>query len=33
VAEIADRGFEQRLQHFCQEQKLRLTVLPSPAFL
>jgi len=33
VAEIADRGFEQRLRHFCQERKLRLTVLPSPAFL
>jgi deoxyribodipyrimidine photolyase-related protein len=33
VAEIADRGFEQRLQRFCQEQKVPLTVLPSPAFL
>jgi deoxyribodipyrimidine photolyase-related protein len=33
VAEIADRGFEQRLQRFCQEQKVGLTVLPSPAFL
>ena len=33
VAEIADRGFEQQLQRFCQEQKVGLTVLPSPAFL
>ncbi len=33
VAEIADRGFEQRLQQFCREQGVRLTVLPSPAFL
>ena len=33
VAEIADRGFEERLQRFCREQAVRLTVLPSPAFL
>jgi len=33
VAEIADRGFEQRLQAFCQERGVPLTVLPSPAFL
>ena len=33
VAEIADRRFEARLQRFCQEQAVALTVLPSPAFL
>ncbi|MCP9773761.1 cryptochrome/photolyase family protein [Synechococcus sp. Tobar12-5m-g] len=33
VAEIADRGFEQRLQAFCREHGVPLTVLPSPAFL
>ena len=33
VAEIADRRFESRLQQFCREQELRLSVLPSPAFL
>ncbi|MBC1260788.1 deoxyribodipyrimidine photolyase [Synechococcus sp. BSF8S] len=33
VAEVADRSFEARLQQFCREQGLRLTVLPSPAFL
>ena len=33
VAEIADRGFEARLQRFCREQAVRLTVLASPAFL
>lgn len=33
VAEIADRSFEQRLQCFCREHLVRLTVLPSPAFL
>lgn len=33
VAEIADRSFEQRLHRFCREHLVRLTVLPSPAFL
>lgn len=33
VAEIADRSFGQRLQQFCREHGVRLTVLPSPAFL
>jgi deoxyribodipyrimidine photolyase-related protein len=33
VAEIADRSFEARLQRFCREQAVHLTVLPSPAFL
>ncbi len=33
VAEIADRSFEARLEQFCQERALPLTVLPSPAFL
>ncbi|MCP9841870.1 cryptochrome/photolyase family protein [Synechococcus sp. J7-Johnson] len=33
VAEIADRSFAARLERFCQEQALELTVLPSPAFL
>jgi|688.fasta_scaffold61878_5 deoxyribodipyrimidine photolyase-related protein len=33
VAEIADRRFEAQLQRFCAERGVRLTVLPSPAFL
>ncbi|EAQ73933.1 MULTISPECIES: cryptochrome/photolyase family protein [unclassified Synechococcus] len=33
VAEIADRRFEQRLHRFCRKHLVRLTVLPSPAFL
>jgi deoxyribodipyrimidine photolyase-related protein len=33
VAEIADRRFEVQLQRFCAERGVRLTVLPSPAFL
>jgi deoxyribodipyrimidine photolyase-related protein len=33
VAEVADRGFEARLQRFCAEHGVPLTVLPSPAFL
>lgn len=33
VAEIADRGFEQRLQGFCAEHGVQLSLLPSPAFL
>ncbi len=33
VAEIADRGFEARLEQFCLERASPLTVLPSPAFL
>ncbi len=33
VAEVTDRGFEARLQRFCAEQGVQLTVLPSPAFL
>jgi len=33
VAAIADRGFEERLQRFCRERSVQLTVLPSPAFL
>ncbi|MDM7937540.1 MAG: cryptochrome/photolyase family protein [Cyanobium sp. CZS 48M] len=33
VAEIADRSFEQSLHRFCREHLVRLTVLPSPAFL
>ncbi|MCS5691908.1 cryptochrome/photolyase family protein [Cyanobium sp. FGCU-6] len=33
VAEIADRRFEAQLQGFCAERGVRLTVLPSPAFL
>ena len=33
VAEVADRRFEARLQQFCREQEVRLSVLPSPAFL
>ena len=33
VAEIADRRFGARLERFCQEQAVALTVLPSPAFL
>ncbi len=33
VAEVADRSFELRLQRFCTEQGVRLTMLPSPAFL
>lgn len=33
VAEVADRGFEARLQRFCAEQDVPLSVLPSPAFL
>ena len=33
VAEIADRRFEARLQQFCMDQAVALTVLPSPAFL
>ncbi|MCP9796779.1 cryptochrome/photolyase family protein [Cyanobium sp. Lug-B] len=33
VAEVADRSFEARLQRFCAEQGVRLSVLPSPAFL
>jgi deoxyribodipyrimidine photolyase-related protein len=33
VAEVADRGFKARLQRFCAEQGVRLSVLPSPAFL
>ncbi|MEA5415021.1 cryptochrome/photolyase family protein [Synechococcus sp. BA-132 BA5] len=33
VAEVADRSFELRLQRFCAEQDVRLSVLPSPAFL
>lgn len=32
VAEIADRGFEQKLQQFCREQGGRLTVLPLQPF-
>jgi len=30
---VADRGFERRLQRFCDGQGVRLSVLPSPAFL
>ena len=33
VAEVADRRFGARLQRFCQEQAVALTMLPSPAFL
>ena len=33
VAEVADRSFEARLQQFCAERGVTLTVLPSPAFL
>ncbi len=33
VAEVADRSFEARLQRFCAEQGVRLSVLPSQAFL
>ncbi len=33
VAEVADRSFEARLQRFCAEQGVCLSVLPSPAFL
>ncbi|MFN5117867.1 MAG: cryptochrome/photolyase family protein [Cyanobacteriota bacterium] len=33
VAEVADRGFGLALQEFCGQQQLRLTLLPSPAFL
>ena len=33
VAEIADRRFEARLQQFCMDKAVALTVLPSPAFL
>ena len=33
VAEVADRRFGARLERFCQEQAVALTVLPSPAFL
>jgi deoxyribodipyrimidine photolyase-related protein len=33
VAEVADRGFEARLQRFCLEQGVPFSVLPSPAFL
>jgi deoxyribodipyrimidine photolyase-related protein len=33
VAEVADRSFEARLQRFCAERGVTLTVLPSPAFL
>ena len=33
VAEIADRRVGARLERFCQEQAVALTVLPSPAFL
>ena len=33
VAEVADRGFGLALQEFCRQHQLRLTLLPSPAFL
>ena len=33
VAEIADRGFEASLRHFCNERSVQLSVLASPAFL
>ncbi len=33
VAEVADRSFDARLRRFCAEHGVRLTVLPSPAFL
>ncbi|MCS5698119.1 cryptochrome/photolyase family protein [Cyanobium sp. FGCU-52] len=33
VAEVAVRSFEARLQTLCAERGVRLTVLPSPAFL
>jgi len=33
IAEIADRRFEQHLVHWCRQQDVPLTVLPSPAFL
>ncbi|MCP9837238.1 cryptochrome/photolyase family protein [Cyanobium sp. N.Huapi 1H5] len=33
VAEVADRSFEARLRRFCDGQGVRLSVLPSPAFL
>ena len=33
LSEVPDRGFQEAVERFCAERRVRLEILPSPAFL